>query len=208
MSDFRCDQTRVRHQGDRPTCVAFAISAAHEWTAGDGVIRSTEDAMWAAHQVGTVPGREEVSVAWALGGLDQHGHACESAWPYGTPCWIAGRPAAAHDAANRRALPPFQLLPDSRFDRVAAEIADRRPVVLTVRVVRAAWRQPDGTIDAESNRKTPGNHAVLAVGALTSPERIIVKNSWGPRWGDDGYGYLTRQYLDHYGLRAHVLERT
>jgi len=206
MPDFRCDQTPVRNQGDRPTCVAFAVSAAHEWAAADQIVRSPEDAMWAGHQVGTVPGREEISVAWALAGLDQHGHATEHAWPYGLPRWHDGRPAAAHDPANRRALPATRALPGAGFEAVADELSHGRPVVLTLRVVRAAWRQPDGTIDAEPNRKTPGNHAVLAVGSLSSPDRIVVKNSWGPHWGDGGYGHVTRRYLDHYGLRAHVLE--
>ena len=65
---------------------------------------------------------------------------------------------------------------------------------------------PGGIIDAEPGRKTPANHAVLAVGGLTGPDRIIVKNSWGAGWGDHGYGSITRRYLDHYGLRAHALE--
>ena len=47
MIDPRPPQTPVRNQGDRPTCVAFATSAAHEWAAGEPVHRSPEDAMWA-----------------------------------------------------------------------------------------------------------------------------------------------------------------
>lgn len=208
MSDFRAYQTPVRHQGDRPTCVAFAASAAHEWAAADDVVRSTEDAMWAAHQIGTVPGREEVTVNWALTGLNQHGHAHEQAWPYGQPHWSDGRPEPALQAANRRVMPASRALAGSGFEPVVEQLAFGRPVILTVRVVRSAWRQPDALIDAAPGRKSPGNHAVLAVGSLTGPDRIIVKNSWGPGWGDGGYGYLTRRYLDHYGLRAHVLETT
>jgi hypothetical protein len=208
VSDFRPDQSPVRNQGDRPTCVAFATSAAHEWAAGEQPFRSTEDAMWAAHQVGGVPGREEVTVTWALTGLRDYGHAAETAWPYGQPRWSDGRPHAARDAVNRRALPKFRLLPDTTFEAVAAALDSRQPVVLTVRVVRSSWRNPDGIIDAEPGRKTPGNHAVLAAGALTGPDRIIIKNSWGPSWGDRGYGYLTRRYLASYALRAHALELT
>lgn len=206
MSDFRPQQSPVRNQGDRPTCVAFAASAAHEWAAGEQTFRSPEDAMWAAHQISSVPGREEVTVTWALSGLRTHGHACETAWPYGQPHWSDGRPGAAQDPVNRRDLPAFRLLDEATFDWVAEEVDDARPVILTVRLVYSAWRKPDGVIDAEPGRKTPANHAVLAVGALTGPDWIIVKNSWGPNWGDHGYGYLTRRYLDHYALRAHALE--
>jgi len=139
MIDHRSAQTPVRHQGDRPTCVAFAVSAAHEWHAADAVVRSSEDAMWAAHQAGEVPGREETTVSWALEGLDRHQHSTETAWPYGTPRWSSGRPAAALDDANRRPLPAWRDLGSITFDRVTGELDAGRPVVLTLRVVVAAW---------------------------------------------------------------------
>jgi hypothetical protein len=195
----------VRNQGDRPTCVAFATSAAHEWSAGDAAHRSAEDAMWAAHRIGGVPGREEVAASWALTGPQTHGHASETAWPYGQPRWTAGRP----DAALAREPPrPDRLhhLANAGFDSVAAAVDAARPVILTLGVVYTAWREPGGVIDAEPGRKTPANHAVLAVGALTGPDRIVLKNSWGPNWGDHGYGYVTRRYLVHYALRAHAME--
>jgi hypothetical protein len=112
--------------------------------------------------------------------------------------------SSARSAA--RPLPAFRPLAGAAFDEIAQTLDERLPVILTVRVVHSAWRQADGLIDAEPGRKTPGNHAVLAVGALTGPDRIIVKNSWGPNWGEHGYGYLTRRYVDHYTLRAHALE--
>jgi hypothetical protein len=50
MIDLEAEQTAVRQQGDRPTCVAFAVSGAHEWMGDDDAQLSPEDAMWAAHQ--------------------------------------------------------------------------------------------------------------------------------------------------------------
>lgn len=206
MIDHRRVQTPVRQQGDRPTCVAFAASAAHEWSAGDQVLRSPEDAMWAAHQVGEVLGGEETTVAWALEGLARHEHATDAAWPYGQPLWRHGRPSAACQAANRRALPRWNDLQPVTFDGVASALGAERPIVLTVRVVPDVWYVGAALIDAEPGAKTPGNHAVLAVGALEEPDRLIIKNSWGTAWGDGGYGYLTRRYFDHYALRAYRLE--
>jgi C1A family cysteine protease len=113
---------------------------------------------------------------------------------------------AALEAANRRALPGWRDLGTASFDRVVAELDAGRPVILTVAVVAAAWYHDGALVDAPGGQKTPGNHAVLAVGALDAPQRLIVKNSWGPSWGDGGYGLLTRRYYDHYALRAHTLE--
>lgn len=166
--------------------------------------------MWAGHEIGSVPGREETSVRWALEGLELHQHASERVWPYGAPQWRSGRPAAALDAANRRELPPWRRVATATFDHIRDELGLGHAVLVSLRLVRSAWRTPDGVIDAEAGQKAPANHAVLAVGVRDTddrPEQVIIKNSWGTGWGADGYGFVTRRYLEHYGLRIHVLER-
>jgi C1A family cysteine protease len=40
-----------------------------------------------------------------------------------------------------------------------------------------------------------GGHAVLAVGYDDARNWFIVRNSWGPAWGDQGYFYLPYTYL-------------
>jgi C1A family cysteine protease len=37
---------------------------------------------------------------------------------------------------------------------------------------------------------TIGGHAVVAVGYSDPQSHVIVRNSWGPSWGDCGYFYL------------------
>jgi hypothetical protein len=209
MIDHRAAQTPVRNQGDRPTCAGFAVSAAHEWAAADGELRSPEHAIWAGHQIRSIPGREETAISWSLEGLSIHRHATENAWPYGTPHWTAGPPDAARDHANTRALPPTRALVQPWFEAVRDSLGASHPVILTMAVVQPLWQTPGTLIDAEPGRKTQGNHAVVAVAiseAGENPDLVLVKNSWGPHWGDKGYGALSRRYLDHYTLAAHRLE--
>lgn len=40
-----------------------------------------------------------------------------------------------------------------------------------------------------------GGHAVLAVGYDDDEAKFIVRNSWGPNWGDGGYFYMPYAYL-------------
>jgi len=176
--------------------------------AGENTHRSPEDALWAGHQILHIPGREETSVAAAFQGLASHKHASETAWPYGQPAYPAERPATAQHADNRRALPAWRDLPATDLQAVRAELERPAAVVLTVRFVHGAWRAADGVIDAPPDRKTITNHAILVVGVDGEPARLIIKNSWGTRWGEDGYGYMSERYLESYALRAHVLEAT
>jgi len=39
-----------------------------------------------------------------------------------------------------------------------------------------------------------GGHAVLVVGYDDEQKYLIVRNSWGPQWGDKGYCYLPYEY--------------
>jgi hypothetical protein len=198
----------VRDQGDRPTCVAFAVSAAHEWMEAAGQLRSPEDALWAAHQEGGPPGREDTSVALAMAGLARLDHADEPAWPYGNPRWPADRPATAQLDGSRRALPPWRQLAND-WDELAREVDDGNAVVLTLAFVPMAWRVTE--VDAPPTAKTRTNHAVLAVGVRGADgdanQALIIKNSWGPDWGDEGYGFVSRRYIEAFLVRAHVLEQ-
>lgn len=42
-----------------------------------------------------------------------------------------------------------------------------------------------------------GGHAMLAVGYDDEKGHVIVRNSWGPDWGDGGYCYLPYDYFRH-----------
>ncbi len=209
MVDHRAAQSLVRNQDDRKTCVGFAVSAAHEWVVSDGGILSPEDAIWAGHRQGGPAYTEATTIPLALGGLTTHRHASESAWPYGSPPWPSDRPAAASDPSQQRDLPSWRELNAPDLQMIEGELVAGNAVLLSLRVVRSAWRQPGGFVDAPAGAPAREGHAVLAVGVLDDApgERVIVKNSWGPTWGVNGYGFVTKGYLDAHLKGAFVLER-
>jgi C1A family cysteine protease len=45
----------------------------------------------------------------------------------------------------------------------------------------------------DKNENVIGGHAMLMVGS--DSKHFIVRNSWGPEWGDDGYCYFPHEYL-------------
>jgi C1A family cysteine protease len=52
------------------------------------------------------------------------------------------------------------------------------------------------------DERAVGGHAVLAVGYDDAQDWFIVRNSWGPAWGDQGYFYLPYTYVADENLAA------
>lgn len=50
------------------------------------------------------------------------------------------------------------------------------------------------------NEECMGGHAVLAVGYNDLTQMLIVRNSWGPTWGDHGYFYLPYEFVTNQDL--------
>jgi hypothetical protein len=72
-------------------------------------------------------------------------------------------------------------------------------IVLTMLSRAFYQRNPQGVVDpAPGEQPEPDRrHAVIAVGhgKVDGQRAVLVRNSWGPSWGDAGYGWLTEQFL-------------
>jgi C1A family cysteine protease len=59
------------------------------------------------------------------------------------------------------------------------------------------------------NENVIGHHAVLVVGCEEDAQQskwLIFRNSWGVRWGENGYGFLKFEYIESFGCRAYMVE--
>ncbi len=87
-------------------------------------------------------------------------------------------------------------------------LADTGPILAGF-AVDAHWMDAtahDGRVDTFDPDTVRGGHAVTIVGYLPDGH-FIVRNSWGTAWGDDGFAYVSPDYIERafytesYGVR-------
>lgn len=190
----------MRDQGSRPTCLAFAMSAAHEHArhhieplSPEALFRGFERRADDAAKWGT-------TLSTGLTTVGEDGQCDEVAWPYGDA------DASDPDAVFYRARYDARVATDlGRFSRDT--LASGRLVLLALRLTDA-WHRvgSNGIIEGPlASDQWLGFHAVLAVGYNAAQETILIRNSWGTNWGSGGHAWIGSAYLELYGLEAVTL---
>jgi len=189
----------ARNQGPRPTCLAFAASDAHAALRPGWAPLSCEYAFYQAQRRAARPANTGALLSAMLAALREDGQPEENGWPY-----LASTPT---DAVSW--LPPAEVGPlfgrdgeksNPLIDQVIAELDQGRPVIILTMLSRSFYTPADQAVINPANGEAPEparRHAVVAVGhgTVDGQRSILIRNSWGPRWGDTGYGWLTEQFL-------------
>ncbi len=173
---------------------------------------SEEFLHWAAKQRDGLPRNVEgTTLAAAASALAEVGQPFEQVWPYddGRDELAAdyGPPDGAIDVAGDQRLDgsgPVQATSQT----IRAWLDAGRAIVLGVRLY-GTWFNPapSGRIAMPpAGAVQLGAHAVFVVGYEDGIGAgggwVIVRNSWGTDWGDDGYGLLPYAYVDRHVIRA------
>jgi C1A family cysteine protease len=197
--DLRPQFGPVQDQGKRPTCLAFATSDAHAALRGAWQALSIEFAFYHAQRRDGRKHTEGATLPAMLQAIREDGQPAETGWPYltDTPTdvatWIP--PASA--------TPVFRRAGQGTTGDVSAiitELNKSKPVITLMRLSASFFRVPaDGIIHEAPGEKPDLNmrHAVIALGHGTrGTERVVlVRNSWGSRWGQQGYAWITEKFL-------------
>jgi hypothetical protein len=198
VRDLRPALLAVRSQGNRPTCLAFATSAANENLARVDEHLSVEYLYF--HAVARMPGASPhagTTMEAAAEAVLHDGQPVETHWPYLDTIPTGWAPPSLVAEPFRGTLNVGRLT----FDEIVAELDAGRPVVLGL-LISDAFYVPgsDGRVVAEVGDIVRGGHALLAVGhgADRDGRFVLVRNSWGTDWGLNGHAWLQQDYVEHH----------
>ncbi|HTL69207.1 MAG TPA: C1 family peptidase [Lacunisphaera sp.] len=210
----------VKDQGHRPSCAVFAIVSALEFqnaeASGQAQKFSEEYVLWAARKMARrlpTPGAfataaddydEGFSLSEVVDAVRGYGIPLQASMPntFGTridaiedPSADIVREAREHQRVFLHALPGRDG--PTRVNNLVLALNAGWPVP-----VGMLWPNvylPHGYISTQKPTPNAG-HAVTIVGYLSASRKLedttfIFKNSWGPRWGQGGYGTVSYSYL-------------
>ncbi|KRB86951.1 peptidase C1 [Sphingomonas sp. Root710] len=189
----------ARDQRGRPTCLAFAASDTHAALRDGWDPLCCEYAFYQAQRRAGRPPTRGAVLPVMVQSLAEDGQPMEVAWPY-----LAALPA---DMAHY--VPPAELgalhgragmLTSTAIDQVAASLDAHRPVILLLMLSRCFFEPSgDGVVDPPigEHPEPARRHAVIACGhgTVDGCPALLVRNSWGPRWGLGGCAWLTESFL-------------
>ncbi|MCA2227196.1 C1 family peptidase [Nonomuraea aurantiaca] len=202
----------VIDQGEQPLCTSAVITAMASYYARRAEGREFEPSLLfnyrLSRKLGGNPDRNGSHILFSLAAWTRYGLADEASWPLDLNRVNDDPPEEAYPASAPRlqlrrlagdAMPPEKLLTSLK-----TPLAVGVPVVFEVTLhLSTTGSFADGIFPVPHPREALlGTHVVLLVGydenqpcgpGLTGAFRVL--NSWGTRWGDDGYGWLPFAYV-------------
>jgi len=216
----------ARNQGRKGTCTVFGtvgVIEFHYAKRGNPVQLSEQFAAWAANKAAGEHRRGYFTEKEVIAGIKGFGICKEELMPYkqsrggGVP-----NKGAMDDAKTRRSV-SVTWIQDGESGRskvgfseqvisaIVGSIADGDPVTLAMNWPKTLRLSKDDVIGMQHEKGRPPGHIVVAVGYEKDAKwpgggRIEIRNSWGPNWADEGYAWVTFEFLRESGSDAFAVK--
>jgi len=201
----------VKDQKSLGSCVGFAVTAMKEWQEQQEHLREVKKGKkykreedhydlseawvyWKCKEIDPWPNQEGTSIRCAMQVLNKIGIPCENAYSYSDK--YKGEPKSwAKLIAKWGLIKSYYRCSD--LNALKTALANNGPVVIGIACFREIFYVGDnGNVPYPKNpNELLGGHAICAVGYDDNTQKIKFKNSWGTKWGQNGYGYISYSYI-------------
>ncbi|MFO0755196.1 MAG: C1 family peptidase [Byssovorax sp.] len=204
--DLRSFMTPVEDQQSTNSCAANATAGAYEYLVKRNLGEEAYDVSRlfiyynarAADDPDNIEDEGSV-LSSVIDGLKENGACSEETWPF-DPGSVNEQPSdEAYEEAKGFQIEDTELVPTD-LGAWKAALAAGHPIIFGMKLFGSFDKQKKAGLvpmpsPKEAGRESHGGHAMLCVGYSDPDEVFIVRNSWGPDWGDKGYCYIPYRYL-------------
>ena len=197
--DLRDKFPPVYQQGQIGSCTANALVAAlqydHPQMMGSRLFVYYNERKLEGH----ISDDTGATLADGVQSLIKYGVCPEEEWPYEEQRFSQPPSKECYDAAkNHHVLEAHNV--HQNIEDMKTCLASGHPFVVGIQIFESfetaeVARTGDVPMPAPDRERNLGGHAVLCVGYDDTRRKWIMRNSWGPMWGDGGYFYLDYDYL-------------
>ncbi len=200
--DYTSAMNPVRDSGQEGSVVGFALAATMEYQVrrkfGKNLVLSPREIYNLTRQQENTANQDAGALIQdAIKVLAKIGAVPEEAWPYKAGDYAASAPPTVKTAEHYKIAFSRQL---SGLAEVKAALQAYGPVVAGISVYdsfETGAVAKTGIVSVPSaGEKIVGGHAICIVGFDDRKRLIKFANSFGPDWGDHGYGYLPYDYVN------------
>jgi C1A family cysteine protease len=203
-TDLRTHCPPIYDQGSLGSCTANAIGAAFEF----GLLKQSKSKAFMPSRLfiyynervieHSVESDSGAMIRDGIKTVHHQGVCGENLWPYNIEKF-AERPEqdCYSNATNHQVLSYHRV--NRNLNQMKSCLADGYPFVFGFTVYESfesATVAKTGKVNMpKKSESTVGGHAVMATGYDNKSKRFLVRNSWGPSWGLNGYFTMPFDYL-------------
>jgi hypothetical protein len=198
--DLSDDFPPVGRQGPQSSCVGWALGYAARsyysrrgWRSDAGPPEPFSPSfIYNQTKEGNCASGSSISSGLKL--LESVGVVGISEFPY-EPEACSRQPTPAQlDRAQKNRIKSWARVETSHPDAIKAEIHQGNPVVIGLWVTPSFYQMKKGTYSDVSDG-TSGGHALVVVGYDDERHAFKVVNSWGEKWGERGFGWISYEAM-------------
>jgi C1A family cysteine protease len=209
--DLRSQCPSVYDQGELGSCTANAIAAAIEFD----LMKQKQKSIFIPSRLflyynervmeGTVASDSGAQIRDGIKSVSKQGDCPENLWPYDVAKFAKKPPQTCYKSATKYTAVNYQSVTQDS-NQLKGCLASGYPFVFGFTVYDSfeskTVAKTGNAPMPKKDEKTLGGHAVMAVGYDDSKQWFVVRNSWGPNWGMQGYFTLPYNYVGNSKLAS------
>ncbi len=212
--DFSDHMPNIHDQGTLGSCTAQAITISMEYQLKQQNNAQVLSPLFLYYNerklMGTIKEDSGASLSDGVKAISTWGVCRESEWTYSDDhkkFMIKPSKAAYDDARNYMGLDGVRTsYVTYSLEAIKSRLAQGIPVVFGIYVYpsfESVKTEMTGKVPMPGAKERPlGGHALMFTGYNDETKEFKFANSWGKKWGDNGYGYLKYDYVMNVGATS------